>query len=123
LTQQLIFETSNDTSVVDYYAPNDVLVVKGGAGIDAYLGLRNGNELALGYRLDAGLYVDDLTSAESGSLNLETEARVEYTKGDSTFYASVFASGTLGAPYSSFEYWFASATFGISAEIPRLLSE
>lgn len=118
-----VFERASDTTVEAYYAPEDVLLLKGSVGIATWLSVGGGNVLGLSARTDAGLYaVDAFNPGTSGDLSLEASGRIEYTKGDSTYYLDVLGSSTIDR-FPEFEYWSGSLRLGYTARLPRLLAE
>lgn len=123
VSANVIFEESMDESIVEYYAPDDVLVIKGGITGATWLGLKGGNVLGVSLRAGAGIYDEEIISnAElTPLLNLEAETRIEFTKGDSTYFLSILGSGTFDE-FPNAEYWSVSANLGFSAKLPKLLA-
>ena len=120
----VVYETATDATVDFYYAPKDVLSMKGSASIASWLGVADGNVLGLSFRADAGLYAaDSFNPGASGDMLFEAEARAELTKGDSTYYLSLLGSATFDEYAALPKYWAAFLRMGYTAKLPRLLAD
>ncbi len=123
LTGTVVFERASDPTVDAYYAPDDVLNLKGGLNFATWIGVGNGNVLGISVLGNAGLYTSRVFDPDAARfLSLETQARIEFTKGESTYYATLAGSATFDE-FPSPEYWSVYLRLGYTAKLPRLLAE
>lgn len=127
IRETVSFEHSKTPSGISdngYYAPEGVLLVKGGLTGSAWVPIMNQNVLGIIIGASAGGYWEKITSPnpDPAALQLEFIGRTELAKGTSSYYLSVSGSQTFLPAAGEVLYWSLSVNVGISARPTTLLA-
>ena len=73
--------------------------------------------------MNAGTYIEELGSVDmTSSLQLEGMTRLDWQKGDSTYYLALQANATFDN-FPATSYWSLYGTIGFSAKVLKLLAD
>lgn len=127
ISETLSFEHSGIPSHTDdngYYAPDSVLLFKGGLSASTWIPMLNQSVLGIILGASAGGYWEKLASdsPEPGALQLEFSGRLELGKGTNSYYLSANGSQTFRPGSGEILYWALQVSLGISAKPTLLLA-
>jgi tetratricopeptide (TPR) repeat protein len=125
ITAALSFENSQTTPCVDYYAPDNVLALKGGLRLSLYSAFPSGDGIGFSLWLIPGGYEEKTGEDGTGmQFMAETDCTAAYYRGDSSIYLRIYGGGTFergGFPETT--YWAGLASLGFSTRLPILLAK
>ena len=127
ISETVSFEHSavpSSTTDNGYYAPDGVLLVKGGLSGSSWISLLNRNVLGIIAGIQAGGYWEKITAEtpDPAALQLEGNGRLELSKGSTSYYLGVSGSQTFRPGAKETLYWSVQVSAGISARPTRLLA-
>ncbi len=107
-----------------YYAPDSVLLVKGGLTGSSWISLMNQNVLGIILGASAGGYWEKLAAdtPDPAALQIEVNGRLELVKGTASYYLSAGGSQTFLPGTKEIKYWSVTVNLGVSARPTKLLA-
>ncbi len=112
---------SANYSTLNYYAPNGVLVAKGGVSGSSWIGIGDGDVIGLSMRVAAGAYINTIFDTADTNFYMDGDFRCEFGKGTSSYFISVYGSASITQPFDP-EYWSVFVQLGYNAKLPDLLT-
>lgn len=107
-----------------YYAPDSVLVAKGGIIASSWFGLPEENSLGVSLTATGGGYWEGILrdEPENPAFQLELAGRMDLSKNHNNYYLSISGSQTWDTVTGDPEYWSLSINFGMNAKVMKLLA-